>query len=600
MAARQTGKSSGTKKSSRGGRSSGSSRASRAKRPTDHQEIEWQFDVAEVEPVEGWLGQHSSGSGLAVAPESTEEITDTYYDTEDWRFYRAGYALRVRKTGGEVESTMKSLAPAEGNLRRRREISEPLKDDKPATLHKAPGPVGEISRALLGDHEIRPMFRIQTRRQKFALLLRDTTDGESANGASEAGRNDVRIGEVLLDTSEIPLGEGEEPARLRRVEVEAGIGTAPTPDLQGFVDEMQFALGLRPAPISKYEAGLYATGLSPGGVAELGPMDVDPSMSAGEVAFAVLRRQFTEMQTHESGTRLGEDPEELHDMRVATRRMRSAMRVFEGVLPERAKWFREELRWVADALGGVRDLDVQIGRLEAWKQGADEESSEFLDKILDVMRKRRAEARKNMLEVLDSGRYERLESSFAEMLRRGPGAEQELAQGNGPDPAQEPITAAAPAIVSGRYRKWRKAAGRLGETSSPEAFHDLRKKGKRLRYVLEFVSEVYGEPVQRLVKPLKALQDDLGDHQDAIVAADHLRELGTTTGGTRISRGAAFTMGVYSERYIREATGLRSAVLGSKRFRTLAKGKEWKDFEKAMKDARKSQDKARSSGKAAR
>ena len=90
---------------------------------TDHQEIEWQFDAGELESVEGWLGrQYSGSSGLIVAPESTLEITDTYYDTGDWRFYRAGYALRVRKTGNEVESTMKSLTPSEGNVRRRREI----------------------------------------------------------------------------------------------------------------------------------------------------------------------------------------------------------------------------------------------------------------------------------------------------------------------------------------------------------------------------------------------------------------------------------------------------------------------------------------------
>src|ERR687889_1849488 len=127
-----------------------SSRSSRTKEPsaTDHKEIEWQFDASELEPVEGWLDPHNSGSsGLLIAPESTLEITDTYYDTEDWRFYRAGYALRVRKSGGdEVESTMKSLSPAEGALRRRGEISEPLKDDKPTTLRKAPGPVGERSR----------------------------------------------------------------------------------------------------------------------------------------------------------------------------------------------------------------------------------------------------------------------------------------------------------------------------------------------------------------------------------------------------------------------------------------------------------------------
>jgi CHAD domain-containing protein len=587
-------------RSSGGGRSGGRKspgRTSRRRRfPVDHHEVEWQFDAVELESVDAWLRQHSSGSGLVVEPESEEKITDTYYDTEDWRFYRAGYALRVRKAGSSAEATMKSLSPAEGNVRRRREITEPLSDDKAATLGKTPGPVGERTRSLLGGQDMRPTFVVRTRRQKFALLL-ENDPGESANGAS--GER-VRIGEVLLDFSEIPLGEGREAAQLRRVEVEAGTGTAPTPDLRGFVDEMQYALDLKPASISKFETGLYATGLSPRGDTEAGPTEIGPGLSLGEVAFAVLRRQFAQMRSHEPGTRIGEDPEELHDMRVATRRMRAAIKVFEGALPERAKWFREELRWVAGSLGDVRDLDVQIGRLEAWRDGADEESSDYLGKILDVMKKRRTEARGRMLEALDSARYERLETSFGEMLRRGPGAERTLAQANGQGPEGEPVTSAAPALISARYRKWRKAAERLDESSPPEDLHDLRKKGKRLRYALEFVSEVYGKPVSALISPLKALQDVLGDHQDATVAAGTLRELGTSTDGPRISRGAAFTMGVFSERYLREAAGIRTGVLRSKPFRALSKGKSWKDFEKVMKDVAKSPQKAKVSKKIAR
>jgi len=539
---------------------------------TDHQEVEWHFDAGEFESVETWLGRHDSGaSGLVVAPESTVEIADTYYDTYDWRFYRACYALRVRNTDGEVEATMKSLTPAEDSLRRRREISEPLEDDKPATLKKAAGPVGGRSMALVGGRELRPLFRIDTHRRRFALLLEGSTD---------ENKEDVRIAEISLDASEIPLGE--ETTRLTRVEVEAEDGHAQSPDLHGFVDEMQSALELSPASVSKYETGLYASGHNPEGDFDLGPTHIDPSMSLGEVAFDVLRRQFAEMQDHEPGTRLGEDPEELHDMRVPTRRMRVAMKVFQGALPERARWLREELRWVAHALGDVRDLDVKIERFQAWKREAGEESSGFLNRILAITHERREEARENMLEVLDSVRYERLLSSFAEMLRLGPAAELELAQANGNERAGEPVTAAAPPLISRRYRKWRKAAKRLDETSPPEAFHDVRKKGKRLRYTLEFVSEVYGEPVQKLVEPLKALQDDLGDHQDAVIAARYLRELGTTTGQSRIPRGVAFTMGVCSERCAREAKDLRSDVPDSKPFRALTKGKKWKKFEKAL------------------
>ena len=567
----------------KGGRKPSGRTPRKRRTPVDHHEVEWQFESADLESVEAWLRRHSSGTGLAVEPEPEEEIADAYYDAEDWRFYRAGYALRVRKAGNDTEATMKSLSPAEGSVRRRREITEPLSDDKPATLGRAPGPVGERARSLLGGRDARPMFGVRTRRQKFALLLEDPA-GQSENGASA---NRVRIGEVALDSSEIPLGGGQESARLRRVEVEAGAGTAPTPELRGFVDEMRRALDLKPASFSKFETGLYATGLSPSGDTEAGPTRIGPAMTLGGVAFAVLRRQFAEMRSHEPGTRIGEDPEELHDMRVATRRMRAAMKVFEGALPERARWLRGELRWVAGALGDVRDLDVQIHGLEASRDGAGEEGSESLGKILDVMEKRRKEARGRMLGALDSARYERLETSFGEMLRRGPGAGRELARADGRSPEDEPVTSAAPALISARYRKWRKAAKRLDGSSPPEDFHDLRKKGKRLRYALELVREVYGKPVDALIKPLKAVQDDLGDHQDAVVAAEALRELGTATGGPRISRGAAFTMGVLSERHLREAAGARTAVLRSKPLRFLVKGKGWKDFEGAMGSAKK-------------
>src|SRR5215210_6366014 len=537
---------------------------------TDQREIEWQLDAADLEPVEGWLGRHPSvSSGLVVDPEPTVRIIDAYYDTEDWRLYRGGYALRVRETDGTFEATMKSLTPAQGGLRNRREISEHLRDDKPATLVDASGPVGKRLRSIVGGYGLRQLFRVRTRRQRFALL---------PEASSDENQNHGRAGEVSLDASEIPVG-GEQ-IRLRRVEVEAEVGEAP--GLHDFVDEMQAALDLTPATLSKYEAGLYACGFDPEGDTSFGPTYVDPSSTVGEVAFAVLRRQFAEMRSHEAGTRLGEDPEELHDMRVPTRRMRAAIKVFGDVLPERARWFGEELRWVAQALGEVRDLDVHIEHFESWKREADGGSSRSLDKIIRITERRRAEARTDMLAVLDSERYELLESSFARMLRRGPG--NESPQTDGHDPAGEPVMAAAPALISRRYRKWRKAAKRLDAASSPEAFHDVRKKGKRLRYALEFFSEVYGEPVQRLVEPLKALQDDLGDHQDAVVAAGYLRELGTTTGGMRVPRGVAFTMGVYSERCARGAKYLRRAVPGSKPFRTMKRGKKWKKFEKFMKE----------------
>jgi triphosphatase len=215
----------------------------------DHQEIEWQFDAPDLKLVESWLEEHPSASGLSAVPGATKELTDTYYDTEDWRFYHAGYALRVRRDGKDAEATMKSLAPAEGALRQRREISEPLKGNA-KTPKGARGPVGERVRRLAGDRELHPLFEARTRRRSFAL------HPERPSGKSAA------VGEVALDETEIS-GDGEVPTRLSRIEVEVDPDAPPRHGVEEFADELRDALELRPTGASKFETGLATAGLSP-------------------------------------------------------------------------------------------------------------------------------------------------------------------------------------------------------------------------------------------------------------------------------------------------------------------------------------------------
>jgi triphosphatase len=554
----------------------------------DHQEVEWQFDAAELDAVERWLEERSSAP-TAVRGE-TKDLTDTYYDTEDWRFYRAGYALRVRRDGESVEATMKALAsPEDGGLKRRREISEPLKSGGVKTLKNARGPVGERIRLLSGD--LRRLFEVHTRRTIFELRPEDEAgepdgssdeivvgpegdihhkeDGSEENSVSaeevkidalggihrrEAG---AALAEVSLDDSEF---SGEEKARLSRVEVEVGAGDG----VASFVDELREALGLGPTSTSKFGAGLSAAGLSPAVAPDFGPTEIDASMSASEVAFAILRRHFAKMLAHEPGVRLGEDPEELHDMRVATRRLRAALKLYKESLPKRAERYERDLRFFASALGDVRDLDVHLERL------AEESSREgkVLDEVVAAIEERRVEARKRMLEVLDSRRYERFVAEFSGTLRRGrspsyPG----------------PILEVAPDLIRRRHKKVRKDVEGLAEGSPPEDFHDLRKKGKRLRYALEPLQGIYGKPSEKMVELLKTVQDDLGDHQDLIVAAALMRELGLS--GDMAPR-ASFALGAMAERYTREAAEIRADFLESRPLRTLSGGKPWKRLRKAM------------------
>jgi inorganic triphosphatase YgiF len=230
------------------------------RRMLDHQEIEWQFEAADLESVESWLEQHPPISGLAFVPGATRELSDTYYDTEDWRLYRAGCVLRVRRDGEGVEATIKSLAPAEGALRRRREISVPLRSDAAETLKEVPGPVGELLRNLAGDRDLRPLFEIRTRRRPFALH------------PERSSEKNVAVGELTLDESEIS-GAGKAPARLSRVEIEADSDTALHEVIEELVDGLRDALNLRPTETSKFETGLSAAGLSPPKESNLGPKE---------------------------------------------------------------------------------------------------------------------------------------------------------------------------------------------------------------------------------------------------------------------------------------------------------------------------------------
>jgi triphosphatase len=532
----------------------------------DHEEIEWQLDADELALVENWLKEYPSAAGLVVVPGSARELTDIYYDTEDWRFYRAGYALRVRRDGQSAQATMKVLAPAEGGLRRRREISEPIEGVK--TLKGNPGPVGERARKVAGTADLRPLFEVRTARRIFTLQSETSSSGEIVEDASgtirrQNSEHDGIVGEVALDESEIFANDGAR-THLSRVEVEAGSDAQIQDGVGDFVEVLREALKLRPTRASKFRTGLSVSGLSPEVAPDFGPTQIDATQSAGEVAFAILRRHFAEMRAHEPGVRLGEDPEELHDMRVATRRLRAALKLYSGVLPKRAERYERDLRWVAGALGEVRDLDVHLQRLS-------EESSrngEDLEEVAALLRERRVEARRRMLQALDSNRYERLVATFSATLRRG----------RSPSPTS-PILEAAPELVGDRYKKVRKSANRLSEDSPPERFHDLRKKGKRLRYALEPLQEIYGKPAKKMVKLLKKTQDDLGDHQDLIVASALMEELGVA--GDRPPQ-AAFSMGTMYEVYGREASEIRWDFVGSKPLRRLKDGKEWKKLRKKL------------------
>ena len=262
-------------------------------------------------------------------------------------------------------------------------------------------------------------------------------------------------------------------------------------------------------------------------------------------------------------------------MRVATRRLRAAMAAFRPFLTPRIQRFRDQFGWVAAALGEVRDLDVQLERMHEWRSIFGPERAAALEAVEDILASRRRTARKRMLAVLDSRRYERLCASFATALRTGP--PRSFA------PGRAPILAVAPDMVERRYGRVRKQGDAIKKDSIPDTYHALRIETKKLRYALEFVGNgIYGKPALEFSTRVTAMQDVLGLHQDAYVAMDMLQEVADSS-GRRLGPATLMAMGSISERYRQDAEELRA------RFPEVWKpiaGEDWRRLMKLMESRR--------------
>jgi CHAD domain-containing protein len=228
-------------------------------------------------------------------------------------------------------------------------------------------------------------------------------------------------------------------------------------------------------------------------------------------ALQTVRRLWADFMAREPGTLRGEDPEQLHRMRVAHRRLRTAISSFAAVLPPELVGTDDELRWIGTQLGGVRDLDVQQ---KAMRAAADslEATPDAIETLLAAVNEERQRARQGMLEALVSKRFEGLVLRIARSLR-----EQVTAQSAVGSPT---IGELAPVMLGDRYRRFWKAARILRPKSTPLSYHNARRRARRLRFATEFVEDIYGKPAEDLIEAVTDLQDLFGDHQDCYAAIE--------------------------------------------------------------------------------
>jgi CHAD domain-containing protein len=518
-------------------------------------ETEWQLDAQDLRLVLRWLESFNGDGavGVTIASGPTINQVDTYVDTEDRRLDRAGFTVRVRRSRrGPPEATLKSLTEVQPDAPRvRLELAEHLETEDATELARAPGPVGRRVRALVGPRRLVPLFDLHTRRRVFPIAVAGAPSGE-----------------LLLDETTIREPGGPILSRLRRVEVE--VPTTAVAAVEPLVESLKKGCGLQPAVMTKYETALAASGTRRLPPQSFGPTTIGPGDTVGAVALSILRRQLSIFLAKEPGTRLGDDIEELHDMRVASRRMRAAISLFRDTLPADVLRLRPELAWIGQTIGAVRDLDVQLAQVDEWLALLPEADREPLGRLRALLVEEREAARTEMLAALDSPRYDRFVSRFAAVLRTRSGSRTAAA------------LAVAPDLVERRHASLRKAERRARRTAEPEAYHRLRIAGKRFRYALEFLSEVYPGETKQLIRRTVALQDLLGAFQDADVAIARLREL-TATRGAELGPETIFAMGEVAERY---RSSMQASLAGVPRTFAPLDGKTWKRFRKRLEASR--------------
>jgi CHAD domain-containing protein len=245
------------------------------------------------------------------------------------------------------------------------------------------------------------------------------------------------------------------------------------------------------------------------------PLAAAPQDSPVHHVRAALDLRLRALLAHDPGTREGTEPEHLHQMRVAVRRMRAALKAARPLLD--AAWaddLRAELGWLGRGLGPVRDLDVLLMRLRgeiATLPGREAAAGEALVAALE---QERVEARAQMLEVLGSTRYQALLGRLADAIRLPL-----------PTPSATQAQPELIDIVRLEVKRLTRAVRRAGDDPPDQVLHGLRIHGKRVRYVGELVEPMLGAPVKRLLKATAGLQEVLGDHQDACVAEERIRGL---------------------------------------------------------------------------
>lgn len=441
------------------------------------------------------LGSRLAAEDVRLREQAPVNAERVFLDSHDWRLYAAGLLLFIDRTGKRQRLHLRQRDSGLDIVSV--EVSE-------APLFAADLPDGILRQRvapLLAPRRLIEQAVLRSRVQVLSVLdaddktvVRLSIEQHRVDSGAGMKRRPLRDRVVLLPVR----GFDDEYDRLREI----------------FEHKLAWD-GLRASVI---EEALLALGRQPGDYRPKPRVEMDPQMPAGQVARAILSHLFAVIEANEDGVRHDLDSEFLHDLRVAVRRTRTLLGQMKHVLDSpQLRHYRDEFAWLGTMTGPVRDLDVHLLEFPRYVAMAGDGHARDLAPLHGLVRVQRSLARRDLLETLASPRYRGLKKGWRAVLEDADAPCWHEGEG------ASPVAGVAIGLIGHRQHKVLKQGRRLGEDAPDEAFHELRKECKKLRYLMEFFIDLFPrDEIRPLIKALKGLQDNLGEYQDLCVHSQGL------------------------------------------------------------------------------
>lgn len=433
-------------------------------------------------------------SHAAAAPRQ-QHLSARYFDTPDLHLLRHGAGLRVRKEDGVWIQTMKAGGSVQSGLHSRNEWEGPVSQPWPQ-LGKLRKLIGKQAHwhAMLDATDLKDrleaLFLVEVERHTWDLDV------------------DGNLIELVLDHGHIERQGRKLPINEIELELKQGDPAA----LFSFALALHAQLPLRVSNINKAQRGYLLcreTGTEPFRAQAL---SLPPEASVAQALQAILDNCLQHMQRNEQAVIERDDPETLHQMRVGLRRLRSALKLFDDAAPCPSA-LKADIEWLGQQLGGARDAEVlltaTLPRIHA-NPGGKNGLLVLQQLVLETAQTQRQAAAAALL----SPRYTFLLLSLGLWMQRLPHTL-----------ADEPLTGFAQRTLQRLHKRLLKRAA-IMDASAPSSLHRTRIAAKRVRYALEFFHALYGSKrARRYLKAVAAIQSELGQHNDLVVADDLLRNM---------------------------------------------------------------------------